>query len=290
MPPDPTPGAAPGGGSPPPAPGAAPTPTWHDGVEADTLGFWQNKGWDLSNPKTFATELTKGYRELEKHFGVPPDQIAKLPGPNSKPEDIKAFWGKLGVPGKPDDYDFSSFKIDDKPLSDDFVAGLRNAFAGANVAKDKAGGIVDAFLKWMNDGDIREKTVLQSRIDREKGELEKSWGANHQYNLLRADEGARRFGLSNEEVSAIGNVIGVGRAAEMFRRIGEGLKEDALVSGGGPQASGVPRTMEGAQARLNQLKGDRDWTARMTQGRATPAELDEFYTLSAMAAGETRIL
>lgn len=289
MPPDPA--AAPGGASPPAAPGAAPTPTWHDGVEADTLGFWQNKGWNTADPKVLATDITKGYREFEKHWGVPPDQIAKLPGPNSKPEDIKAFWGKLGVPSKAEDYDLSAFKIDDKPLTDEFVGLLRNAFTQANVAKDKAGGIVDAFLKWMNDGDLREKTVLENRISKEKGELEKSWGANHQYNLLRADEGARRFGLSNEEVSAIGNAIGVGRAAEMFRRIGEGLKEDGLVSGGGPQASGgVPRTIEGAQARLNQLKADKDWTARMTQGRATPAELDEFYTLSAMAAGEQRIL
>jgi len=75
----------------------------------------------------------------------------------------------------------------------------------------------------------------------------------------------------------------------MFRRIGEGLKEDALVTGANVPG-GVPRTAEGAQARLNELKGDKDWVARMTSGRSTPAERDEFYSLQAMATGESRIL
>jgi|SRR5262252_90144 len=288
--PDPAPvsgGAAPAPGAAPPSP--APAPSWHNGVESETLGFWQNKGWQTDDPKAFATELTKSYRELEKHFGVPPEQLAKLPGPNSKPEDVKAFWGKLGVPGKVEDYDLSKFQIEGKPLTDEFVGLLRNAFAGANVAKDKAGGIVEALLKWMNDGDTREKTLIENRIAKEIDDLKKNWGGNYDYNMLRADEGARRFGLTREEATAIGNSIGTARAAEMFRRIGEGLKEDGLVTGGNVPG-GVPRTAEAAQARLNELKADKDWNARMVSGRSTPAERDEFYTLSAMAVGEARIL
>jgi hypothetical protein len=285
--PDPVPPAAPGGAPPLAAPGAA--PAWHNGVDADTAGFWQNKGWKTEDPKAFATELTKSYRELEKHFGVPPDQLAKLPGPTSKPEDVRAFWGKLGVPAKPEDYDFSTVKIDGQALSDDLVASLRASLASANVAKDKASSIAEAFVKWMNDGDTREKTVLDGRITREKQELEKSWGANHQYNLLMADQGARKFGLSQEEVSAISERLGVARTAEMFRQIGEGLKEAPFV-GGSPGQVGPPRTAEGAQARLNELKADKDWNARMVSGRYTPAEREEFLNLSAMAAGEQRII
>jgi hypothetical protein len=288
--PAPAPGAP---GAPPPAapaPGAPGAPAlWHNGIEAETLGFWQNKGWKTDEPKAFATELTKSYRELEKHFGVPPEQLAKLPGPTAKPEDVKAFWSKLGVPGKPEDYDLSSLQIDGKPLDDGFVAGLRNAFAGANVAKDKAGSIAEAFIKWMNDGDAREKTMLQSKIDQEIADLKTSWGGNYEYNMLRADEGARKFGLTKEEATSIGNSIGTARAAEMFRRIGEGLKEDGLVTGAAVPGA-VPRTAEAAQARLNELKADKDWNARMVSGRSTPAERDEFYTLSAMAVGEARIL
>ena len=288
-PPGGTPGGTPGGAPPPPG---SPPPQWHNGVDADTAGFWQNKGWNTADPKTFATELTKSYRELEKHFGVPPDQLAKLPGPNSKPEDVRAFWGKLGVPAKPEDYDFSNVKIDGQPLSEDLITSLRASLTAANVAKDKAGSIAEAFVKWMNDGDSREKTVLEGRITREKQELEKSWGANHQYNLLMADQGARKFGLSQEEVTAISERIGVARTAEMFRQIGEGLKEAPFV-GGSPAQIGPPRTAEAAQNRLNEIKNDpsfADLRQRLTSGRATQAEREEFFNLSAMAAGEQRII
>jgi hypothetical protein len=253
------------------------------------MGFWQNKGYDVANPKTLATELTKGYRELERHFGVPPEQLAKLPGPTSKPEDIRAFWGKLGVPAKPEDYDFTNIKIDGLPLSEDLVTSLRQSLASANVAKDKASTIAEAFVKWMNDGDAREKTVLDGRIAQEKADLEKSWGANHQYNLLMADQGARKFGLSQEDVAAISQYLGVARTAEMFRQIGEGLKEAPFVGGNLGQI-GPPRTAEGAKTRLDELMRDKDWNARMTSGRNTPQEREEFLNLHALMTGEPRII
>ena len=168
--PDPAPAPGGAGGAPggtPGGPGGTPAPNgqWYTGVEPDTLGYWQNKGWKTDDPKAFATDLTKSYKEFEKHFGVPPDQLAKLPGANSKPEDVKAFWQKLGVPGKAEDYDFTGYQIDGKPMSESLVASLRQGLVDANVAKDKASGIVNAFLKWMNDGSAQELTVLEGRIN-----------------------------------------------------------------------------------------------------------------------------
>jgi hypothetical protein len=84
---------------------------WHDGVEADTVGFWQNKGYKVDDPKALATDLTKQYRELERHIGAPPDQILRLPKADAKPEDIKAFWSKLGAPADAKEYDFSGIKF-----------------------------------------------------------------------------------------------------------------------------------------------------------------------------------
>lgn len=289
----PAPGApaAPAPGAPAaPAPPPGGTP-WHQGVEADTLGFWTNKGYKTEDPKAVATELTKQYRELERHFGVPPERLAKLPGADSKPEDVKAFWSKLGVPNEAKDYDFSGVKFNGKDLEDSFVASLRTAMATAQVAKDKAPVIAQSFLNWLQDAELQSQTVTTARIAKEKSELEKSWGVNHQFNLLMADQGARRFGISNEEFARMGEVLGVGRASEMFRQIGEGLKEDGLVTAGSaPGQGGPPRTAEGAQQRLAELEKNSDWRSRITTGKATPAELEEFYALNAQAAGEQRII
>jgi|SRR5215831_470080 len=287
---DPAPGAAPGAAPPGAAPGSAP-PAWHAGVEADTIGFWQNKGYTLDSPKELATELTKQYRELERHFGVPPDQLAKFPTATSKPEDIKAFYNKLGVPSEAKDYDFSGVQFDGEALAADFADVLRGAFMAANVPKDRAATMATSILKYFEDADIADATARAGKVSLEKAELEKNWGPNTQYNLMMADNGARRFGINAEEFTKLGEVLGIARTSEMFRKIGEGFKEDNLVPAGtAPGQGAMPRTQEGAQQRLNELRKNSDWTNRIIQGKATPAELEEFYSLNAMVAGENRII
>src|SRR5258708_36738726 len=52
---------------------------WHDGIEAETLGFWQNKGYDLTSPLKLATELTKQYPQAETHIGAPTGRLHRRP-------------------------------------------------------------------------------------------------------------------------------------------------------------------------------------------------------------------
>src|SRR5882757_3914264 len=97
--------------TPNPTPTPTPTPTaWHTGVAPEVLGFWQNKGLPLDNPKDFGVKFTELYQGAEKFIGVPPDQIVKLPKSDAKPEEISAFRQRLGVPVEAKDYDFSSVK------------------------------------------------------------------------------------------------------------------------------------------------------------------------------------
>src|SRR5690242_976648 len=70
--------ASPGGQGGPGSAGAAAAP-WHQGIDPLIIGHWQNKGYDLADPGKVALEATKQARELERHFGVPADQLIKLP-------------------------------------------------------------------------------------------------------------------------------------------------------------------------------------------------------------------
>jgi hypothetical protein len=108
---------------------------------------------------------------------------------------------------------------------------------------------------------------------------------------MMADNGARRLGISAEEFTKIGDQIGIARASELFRKIGEGLKEDGLVPAGtAPGQGAMPRTQEGAAQRLAELGKNPDWAQRIISGRGTPQEMEEFYSLNAMKAGEPRII
>ncbi len=275
--PDPTPPTPPP--SPPTPPPDAP---WHAGIEADTLGFWQNKGYKVDDPKALATDLTKQYRELERHMGAPPDQLLRLPKADAKPEDIKAFWNRLGAPADAKDYDFNGIKFAGEDLDPGFADAMRAGLAAAFVPKDKATSIVQSVVKYLEEAETREATVTNGKLAEEKAALAKDWGQNFDYNHLKAMEGARRLGITPEAVKAMEGQIGYKAVMEAMRKIGAGTSEDTFVERG-TTGQGNPTTAAGAQARLNDLMADQAWAKRLTTGDT--AARQEWFTLLQMIEG-----
>ena len=62
--------------------------------------------------------------------------------------------------------------------------------------------------------------------------------------------------------------------------------EDNYVSGGGPGGDNMPLSREGALARIEELKADKDWVARRLRGGRK--EIDEMHGLHIIAYPERR--
>src|ERR1041385_2270873 len=227
---------------------------WHDGIEADTIGFWQNKGYKVDDPKVLATDLTKQYRELERHLGAPPDQLLRMPKADAKPEDIKAFWQRLCTPADPKEYDFSGIKFNGEDLEGSFADRMRASLAAASVPKDKAAGIVKDVVKFLEEADVAESTVNAGKLTEEKARLTKEWGANWDFNYLNAMNGARRLGKPFVEALEKAGV-GYFDITEGMRRGGAGPTEDTFVERGAT-SGGMPTTQSGAKARLDELRSE----------------------------------
>jgi hypothetical protein len=252
-------------------------PPWHNGIEAETLGFWQNKGLPLENPKDFAAKLTEQYRSLEKHIGVPADRILRLP---EKAEDVAGWDGvyqRLGVPKEAKDYDLTGLKFAGADLDPAFADAMRAALQKGRVPKDAAAEVAKPILKFLEDADSAELTVATAKLDEEKNALKKSWGPNYDYNHLKAMEGARRLGITPEAVASLEKQIGYSAVMEAMRKIGAGTSEDTWHDGSrGP--GGHPTTREGAQSKLNELMNDAAWGKRLTSG--DPAARAEWEALT----------
>jgi hypothetical protein len=262
---------------PAPAPPHAPSPpTWYAGVEPETVGFWQNKGYPLDDPKAFALKLTEQYRQAEGFIGAPPDQLLKMPKADAKPEDIKAFWQKLGTPADAKEYDFSAIKYGGQPLEEKFVTAMRDSAARNLIPKDKAAAMTADFVKF-REAEEAEKTSIEAfAIQSAKDELAKSWGKDLEYNAIVAERAMARIGraagLTSEQISVAVlalNKGGVGRAEimKMFAVAGRGMTEDSYV-GSGTTGNGIPTSREGAQAELNSKMADPAWGQRLTSGDA----------------------
>jgi hypothetical protein len=257
----------------PPSPPTPPTPpatAWHTGVAPEMLGFWQNKGLPLDDPKAFGAKLTELYQNAEKFIGVPPDQVIKLPKPDAKPEEISAFRQRLGVPAEAKDYDFSTIKdAGGQPLAAPLADALRAASHEAGVPKDAAAKVAAAVVKHLDSVRSTETTLAAGKLAEERVKLEQNWGGKdsptYQFNHLQAVEGARRLGITPEAVKALENQIGYSSVMDAMRKVGAARSEDAFVTSPG-SGSGTPTTREGAMARKVELMADKAWGARLTAG------------------------
>jgi hypothetical protein len=262
------------------APVVAPTTPWHQGVEAETLGFWQNKGYDLTDQKAFATKITEHYRNAEKHLGVPQDRILRLPEKADDADGWKAIHQRLGAPKDAKEYDFTGIKFTDgTELDEGFTTSMRSELLKANVAKDKAPDIVKAVIKHLDDADKAEATIRESEKKNQIEKVLKDWGAHRQENELLSLQALKRLEISQPEYDKLAGVIGYDRAAEIFRKIGAGFKEPGYVEGVTP---GAPTTAASAQARLAELENDPGWRAKLVKHDA--ATWREFRALSEQIA------
>ncbi len=263
---------------------AATTAPWYDGkADAETLGHWQNKLSPdvLKDPVQVALEMTRRHRESEKFIGAPADQILRLPKDAKDEAGWKDVWTRLGAPKEAKDYDFSAVKFaDGTAIEDSFAEAIRQTAFAQHVPKDTATAFAQSVVKFMEGADASEKAELGAKLATEKAVLAKDWGPNADLNRLTAMQGAKRLGVTPDEINALENVVGYAKIMEMFRKIGAGTSEDTFVEGKG---GGNPTTAHSATARLAELQSDQAWAKRLLAGDA--AARREFTTLTEQIAG-----
>lgn len=272
-------GSGAGGGDASGAAGAGAAKPWYDGMDAELLGHFDNKGWKKDDPKALLTEVGKAWKGLERHFGTSADQLLKLPKDASDEAGWSAVRQRLGMPAEAKDYDFAGIKFaDGTELEQSFADTMRTSLHKAGVAKDAAPEVVKAVVKYLGDADRAESDARAATLTAERSTLQREWGNNFEFNRLTAMQGAKRLGVDEATVAKLEGEIGYAKVMEMFRKIGAGTSEDTFVEG----SSGNPTTMNGARARIAELKSDPDWVKKYLAG--SKKEVDEMNNLMSMVS------
>ena len=289
--------AAPGGAAAPAAGGAAVPTVWHTGIDADVLGIANSKGWKLDDPKIALGYAARAYKEAETLRGVPVDELVRKPKANAAPEDIKKFRQSLGVPAEAKDYDLSGIKFGGADLEEGFAAAARNGLLEAGVTKDNAASALKPIIKWLEDSDAAENAVLTAKVTKEKEDLDRSWAANKDKNehIAKSFLGklAKAAGLSDEEAlagwnaisKAPGSTIGAAAAMKILLAGGVATGEDRYVGGGGA-GQNMPLSREGALARIDALKKDKEFTNKLLKQDVLAKE--EWHGLHVIAHSPSR--
>src|ERR1700722_3998131 len=202
---------------------------WHKSAAPELVGFWQNKGLDLSDPVKFPTEFTDQYRQREPLRGGPADQILRMPKPDSPEADVKAFWNKLGAPADPKEYDFSAIKnVKGETIKPELADVLRASFSRRFVPKETALEIAKDLAKF-NEGDEQQQLASRTvRLEQERADLAKSWGPNDKTNKFVAEQARSTLQKAlnipddkmAEAINAMENAYGYANVMKLFHLVG----------------------------------------------------------------------
>lgn len=216
---------------------AAPAIDWLKDADELTVGYTQNKGW--KDPG----EVVRSYQNLEKLFGADKaGNTVVLPKADATPEEMNAFYQKLGRPAEAKDYKLA------------VPEGSDPAYASAAAEKFYELGLTakqaEALVEWNNSylSNFQQQTEQQrvEAFQKEHADLKAEWGMKFDENLVVAKNTVANLGLDAKTIDAMEQAMGHKAVMSLLAKIGSKTGEADFVSG---DTQGFSASMTPAQAK-----------------------------------------
>lgn len=183
-----------------------------------------------------------------------------VPDENASEEDWKAFREKMGIPDSPDAYEFQLPEGHEPTEADKaFQAKMAEAFIGANLSKEQAAKLNEAWNAYTQEIVEAQKRADQEFARQAEETLRKKWpGEEFDRNVTFAKRAVKEFaGEAYEELKTLETkdgrfVLDHPLVLEMFASVGREMGEDRL----GPVVSDSDRTA--LQERINEVRQKRN--------------------------------
>lgn len=252
--------AAPAAAAPAAAPAAAtPEVAWLPGADEVTVGYLKNKGW------TDPGQVLDGYKNLEKLLGA--DRAGRtvvLPKEDASPDDLNAFYSKLGRPATADDY-----KIGVPDGGDaEYAKAAAAKFHELGLSAKQAAALVEWNNSQVANLKTSTETAAQTRFADEDRALKSEWGNAFTQNLNQAQAAARGLGIEAAQIDALSSALGHKATMELFQKIGSRMSEADFVSGSKTEKFGNAMTPGQAKAEIQTLRADKEFVAKYAGGDA----------------------
>lgn len=239
---------------------------WYDGVDGETLGVLQTKGWDKLDAKQAVSQAIGSYREAEKFLGVPKDQLLRKPDVND-PVSQRAFWKNFGTPDDKTGYDFSQVKhTNGDALDENFTAAMRDIADSLNLPKDAAAAVAAGIIKFQEGSTATAAGEVAAVVKTQQDALKANWGGNYDAHKFMANQGALKVGVTQDEFNKLFETPGGAKMLDIFHKIGGLTGEGRFISGGANEPGNLTR--EQALAQKNDLMNDSAWVTKYNNGDA----------------------
>lgn len=179
----------------------------------------------------------------------------KVPGEGAKPEEISAYHKAIGVPDDAKGYEIKG--PEGVELNQPLIDRLAGAAHAAGIPKGAFEKTVGEFIQAQMD-EAAEETKRQDTLAQDKL---KEWGAKKDEQLANVTAGMRALGLTGKDGAALRSALGADRALDLMAKIGAGVAEDTLVTGG-KGSFGVSGSE--AKAQMDAMRADPEVAKKIT--------------------------
>lgn len=211
--------------------------------------FVANKGWKSG------VEAVTSYQNLEKLMGA--DKAGRtvvLPGEGATPDELNAFYNRLGRPEEPAGYDIP---LPEGMEQSDFADWARGTFHEAGVSAEAAKLVTEKYNEFAAQSMEQSQQAYEAQVAEDTTALQREWGAAYEEKVAGAKAAAREFGLTDDQVTRMEGALGFADLMRFMSNVGSKLGEATFHEGGGDrQATGGLMTPAEAQVALNGLNSD----------------------------------
>jgi hypothetical protein len=258
-----TPATAPSGSAALSAPLNSDPTAWYSGLDADLVGWAENRGLTKLDAAAAAAAATKGHFNSEKYMGVPAERLVKIPDWDKADQvEIDQYYTKNGRPSTPQEYKIPVPEGAPKEFAD-FAAGM---FHKAGLSARQAEQVATMWNDYATIASAQHAEQQKANIASQEAALRREWGHAYEKNDFLAGEAIRKLGWEDSKLKALTAAVGFDTAMKLFADIGSKIGEDTYVSGGKPPSG--PMTPAQAQSRIKQLMSDKEFAAKYLNGNA----------------------
>jgi len=235
---------------------------WFKTFDSDTRGWLENRGLDKLDATAALPKVIDGFRNAEKKLGVPSDQLLRLPQDRTVEGSMDSVYNSLGRPEESGKYELGSGEDDA-----DFATWAQEKFHKLGLSQNQAKSLYGEFTNMIGTASEKNDSDAKLQNEADMSDLKSEWGATYERNLNIAQGAIRALGASAEVVDKLEEAMGFSDVIKLFNTIGQKIGEDTFVSGDTNAAfPGLPSTPEGANAKILELKRDKEWVTKYNSG------------------------
>lgn len=228
------------------------TTDWTSALPEETKAYVANKGW------TDPAKAVESYVQLEKFMGA--EKAGRgivMPGEHATPEELNAFYGKLGKPAEVNGYEI---KLPDGFPDPEFGKVAPAILHKHNLTKAQGEALLGDFAGMVMQGQQQRMEQEQAEFAKQETALKTEWGDQFDRNTEIAKRGAKKLGFSDEVIDQLEMKSGFAGVIKALHNAGMLLGEGQFVDSG--FATKGAETLDALTAKRAALSKDADFGAR----------------------------